>query len=400
MAESLAQSSKESIKAAVQATSLSNVYQESNNQMKALESSFKSNELELGFSSLSFQSTSNFRLSNWNKLLGGMILHFRMLHTKTGQNNTGTVTKKTNHFAYSLIQDVRYTMGGSELQLINGNSLLHLSLLECETKEKKDMLLSLSGAKGNVTFVGQSASSEENYYVWLPLPWSSLSGKDNKPLPIHLSDVLEISVTLKPQLDVLTNTDSTSVITKARMVYEYQKLQSQELYKVATIDMPYKYNVKSAFSHIFAANQNNNVVSIDLTGFRTGGLTDIIFNVINATDVTNFDSNEGRLIKNIKLEYNGQNIYVANDDIHQMWAISRNSTDNKYNSGNSYLYQISLAESDYNHMLKNSFVDGVDVSKQTLKLTFEIDANCRIYATYLYNAMFLFDGTQQVKYVM
>lgn len=392
----------DSIKSAVPGTQLSTVYVEAANNMKQLESVMYSNELELGFPANTFGSTSTFRISNFHKLLSHIIVKFAYSVPITAN---ATCDSLNDYHAYSLIDNIKYTLAGSEMQIISGVSLLQMALDGCETQDKKAKLLAISKPRTTNHNLGQAAF-EFSGYALIPLPWSQMKANNKMPLPLHMaSEPLELTITLKPKNQVISFGGNAAAaadalltqLSTAKLLFEYGKLADAMAYKNPSSD-GYKYPMKVAHSHRYQAPSNGGRVEVDLVGFRQAELLEIKFCVINQ-NVAN-SSNAGDEVKNIELNFNGQTIYKAEGESQELWHITKDQTPHDFPTaaGTGKCYTIPLSEI----LVKQQdvkYYSGIDVSKQTLKLSFSYANAAIVNMTYVYNGMLLFDG-QSVKFVL
>jgi hypothetical protein len=304
---------------------MSTVYVENSNNKSSLEDIMYCNDVTLGFSSKTFGASNLFRFSRTYQFLAQVIMELKIVQD-------GIIL--SDYFAYSAIDQIRWTVGGTELLSINGKQALNLVLEQCETQAKKEALLRNAGRRQYTTtgVGGQdlqtntaivNASDDLHFYACIPCPWSSLSKMNAvKPFPLHmLSEPIELQIVFKQGAEFCTDITAFS---EANLHFRYGKLGSPEQLKKEI----YRWPFNSHFSHEFTL--ASGATSIDLTGFRKGEVSQLLFHYVpNNSAVTKVDNDgvpakrffDGIEVNNLALTFNGQKIWSAPNKEQRMWSL-------------------------------------------------------------------------------
>lgn len=415
----------------------STIYVENSNNMSSLEDVQFVNDTRIAFSSPAFGALNTFRLSRNYHFLGACFVTFN-LNMRDAANVATAVGY--DYTAYNMIDTIKWTVGGTELLRIDGNSIVPLVLEQCESEAKKSRILELSGYRCTNQITRQVSA-------FLPLPWSSLNAKkfgSLKPFPLHL---LDEPVELQIQLRQAGDCFGTAVPQfTATLCFEYGKIADVSQLKKSV----YKYPFSSYFSHLYpitdAASQ-----SIDLLSFRKGELRELKVHAFQGFTTRN----EGFKLNNIELLFNGQKIWSSLDRTDGMWELIYNEKPCKFakrrvimrgptgagytsqfvhelidnttgessysgeqlpansqyivecepvtrNGANDevitlpvrgYYYNIPLGEILDKH-LGQGYVIGTDCSKQALTLRFNKEATAgTLVVTHVYTGCYVFDGS-------
>lgn len=427
---------------------VSTTYVDNSNNVSSLEDIMYTNDVSIGFSNANFGGNNTFRFSRTYQFLNGVIVNFSINYPAAGENIV-----HDEYFAYSLIRRLRWTAGGTELLTLGGESLVPMILDQCESFQKKCIVLEEAGVRKVLTTSANFTSKTINYSIVLPLPFSSLNTKkfDNifKSFPLHmLSEPLELQIEIREQNEIATNATTATVlptIGSALLQFQYGKIGNPEQLKRGV----YKYPFTSVFSNNFTYNRNN-VVSgvgtavVELNGFRRAEV-----NMIQIAAVRNsFQRNQGLKLANIKLTFNGQVIWKCEGN-DQLWDLMYNSQPcvhgyRKYglrnvtltNNANLNIIErnkLKLAPADIDALPAKAFVEfyghstntdaeagenglhyyynipiseilqkyagcghvlGADFSKQSIQLQFDAPANGILQAAYYYKSFYQFDNEQ------
>lgn len=453
MSESKLQSVYEnSMKPLIQRHPVSTVYVENANNICSLEDVSYNNDVSMSFPSPNFGGVSTFRFSRNYQFLGPIVVSLGLLGSADGQ-------VYEDYVAYTIIKEIKWTVGGTELLTIKGEHMVALLNEECETQQKKNDLLRVSGYGGII------GAREIKVKALLPLPWSGVKMRDfynsKKPFPLHmLSEPLELQITFNQ----LANIGANLTIVNPRINFMYGKVANVDQLKKSV----YKYPFILPFCHSYEIAAAD-VCTVDLLGFRKGEIKQLLFHAISTAangDLQFRRVLSGLKLNNLKLLFNGQVIWSAENDMDEIYEIiydqngckqlgfrefvitattagtgSTNNTeirrtDNSLNPTSyvnsapltatnqlsiygctqplafannvlsaesnlfrkKYYYSVPIAEliskAQANHVI------GADFSKQTLQLQFSNpklpattnNTSVRLYATYLYHALYQFDG--------
>lgn len=322
-----------SVGPAIQKRPVSSIYVEADNNVSQLEHIIYNNDVQLGFNNVAFGGVSNFRLSRQYQFLKQILVKFKITYTR-GTSSVATerdIAIRNDYLSYDLIREIRYTCGGTELLRLDGDVMVDIINQQCDTQEKKNMVLKMAGVKINgVTTTANSIDGEVEYQCLLPLPWSNLNAMNRVyPLPLHmLSEPLEIQISLRNRDDVFNfnkvPTDGnapTIVLNEAKLLFRYGKVGNPEMLKKQV----YKYPMTTIFSHNFTIPNEANA-SVELRSFRKGEVKAIQF---HAEEATANNRNNGLKLNNLRLLFNGQEIWKSfgND---QLWDICDNSMPSVY----------------------------------------------------------------------
>lgn len=315
-----------SIKGAMPRKPMSTVYVENSNNTSSLEDIMYANDVTLGFSSRNFGSQNLFRFSRTYQFLAQIVIELEL---------DQAAIPFSDYISYSALEQIRFSIGGTELLSINGKQMLNIVLEQCETQEKKEALLDASGRREFTTSgtAGNNANynidvqtniaigADKKYYAIIPCPWSSLSKMNKiKPLPLHmLSEPIELQIVFKKGSEFCGGVTS---FKKANLHFRYGKLGNQEQLK----NQVYRWPFHSHFSHEYTLSSGQN--SVDLNGFRKGEVTQLLFHFVPNGPTTSDDAGitdkryfDGKEVSNLKLTFNGQVIWEMPGEEHRIWNL-------------------------------------------------------------------------------
>lgn len=429
---------------------VSTLYANNANISKVLELLQYNNDVEMSFPSVAFGATNTFRFPRAYQFLKNVMMCLDF--TFVGANATGILE---DYFAYHMIKEIKWQLGGTEQFTIRGESLMHIIMEQCENQEKKDLLLDISGT-ACTSAANQGLEGKRKFYALLPLPWSTLEskkfGQSQYPLPLHmLNDPLEIQITFRSAAECLGGVQTTNwTFDKAVLNFEYAKVASPTHLK----NTVYKFPFTCPFSFTYNVSGTSKDVSIDLNSFRKAELKGISFTYVPAIKATNFQYYNGNKVSDIVVSFNGQIIWKAPHN--EMYELIYGKTCN--NLGRRKISKTAVAATDFqfrsikdsnelldDHVKANLipftaddiivsraniisktatelggvFCDryyyyiplseikdfsqnyslGVDVSKQSMNLSFKrsdiIDGG-KVYVTYHYTALYQFNGDNAI----
>lgn len=270
-----------------------------------------SNQLVMTFNG-GFGSTNSIDFPSQHKFIRSAFVEFQFTVVKTGD---GVVDAKSDYISHNMLKQVEWNIGSTDrIRRYNSNIVME-QLLQCESDEKKERMLALSGRAGALP------AGVHRFYAMLPLPWCSMSSKNKpKPFPVYLlqKENLRIDLTLALASELFTitpNTGTASVtLNKVQVYYETGKLNTLEKYTMPSQGEPVVYPFLLPFDQVFTLNQTQ--TEVNLTGLRSAEVSDILLQI-----VANGQLNQGKKIKNIKLTLSGQVIWQSYNDGQEMWDL-------------------------------------------------------------------------------
>lgn len=300
----------------------STIYVENSNNLSSLEDVQYVNDIQMSFpgGAVNFGSLYSFRFPRTYQFLGACFIQFEI--------GCDAITSLSDYTAYSFIQEIKFTVGGTELLRVGGNSLVPLVLDQCETEEKKTRLLELAGMGGTDITDTTAGFSKRIISAFLPLPWSDIGAKcfdSIRPFPLHLLDEpVEMQLILRNESEVKVGTSLT--IAAGRLCFQYAKIANPGMLKNSV----YKYPFVSQFTHEYSLPVVGVTVaaqrSIDLLSFRKGELRELKVHLYDASTATTTIQTRyaGLAMNNIELLFNGQKIWSSLNGVDGMWDLIYN----------------------------------------------------------------------------
>lgn len=267
-------------------------------------------------SSLNFGSTSQIVIPNQD------MVYECYLHVKLPPTIANQVLPRG--WLFDAIREVSFTFGQSNVSnlRLSGQSVRHLCLESCETKEKRSELLVLAGE----SFNGDSAGINPEGTIIIPLPWSNTSG-DHKKKPIDtslLNNPITIQITFYDSNRIYGGSATRPTSMAAGSVFLRQgefsdRANSIKRSLMANPSMKYFY----PFLHKTSPTPKYNIVmdgttinSVELKDFIESDLQAIIFSVHN----TGLQFGDGvnaptpgvsAECLDVEVLYNGQTLYSS-----------------------------------------------------------------------------------------
>ena len=222
----------------------------------------------------------------------------------------------TDYLAYKIIRNTRVQLGSLQEWNLSGETLLHLSLQQCISVEKRRKLLEMSGSAA-LAATNPELSNKLFYYIaHIPIYGSSLrkrSYSSVKPLPLHMikADNLELNIQLANQEECVTvGGGGTIEIQTCNLYYQYGKVLNSDMLKKSIYKYPFTYT--DSFRKPLSGVSGPYIV--DVSGFRRAECTHIIWYVVSPADITANRTFEGqRDLVNIKWSFNGDDIRQENN---------------------------------------------------------------------------------------
>jgi len=331
----------------VQSEKKSTVYVEKSNNDSQLENILYANDQTLPLASLTYGSTNTVTASNGVGLLKEMILEVRLPE--------GFVAY-SDYMAYSLIKDIKFSIGGGEFISWKKEDILLKAISLCRNKQQRDRLLeyagrrkytvATSGQTTNVAIVNPEADnavvgplfmSEEQhrtYYAILPMPWTNLGNNDNKlkPFPLHLiqsPNAIQMQITWESANEVASAGAGTG-LEAASIHYKRGSLMTNDQAK--SLLVPYKYPciLPIGSQYNIAAGAS----SVNINSFRKGEVQDMLFSFVPISSTgavigdTSVDAGvtgkrffDGVKVQGLKLLFNSQVVWQADNKLAEVYKL-------------------------------------------------------------------------------
>lgn len=398
-----------------------------NAEVNAMKGHF-SNQLVISFNG-GFGATNSIDFPSQHKFIRNLFIEFDMTVA------TADATIAGNYLAHNMLKVVEWNIGSTDrIRRLRENIVME-QLLQCESEEKRDKMLALSGRGGALSV------ANHKFYACLPVPWNSMNSQHKaKPFPVYLlqKENLRLDITLSNASEVFSSNSANVTLNSVKVYFEVGKLKSQENYLMPSSGNPVTYPFLLPYDQVFTLSANQ--TEVDLTGLRSAEVSDILLQ-ITADGIFN----NGKQIKNIKLTLSGQEIWNARNDGQEMWDLLydnlphthvkniitiNNSADNvpvqgalqtgkgyvigyagavvNFNAGelvrqgfnNHYYYVIPIG--DIIQKAQHNKILGADFNKETLKLEITRvggSANDKACVSYRYQSAYAFTADGSVNQV-
>ena len=255
--------------------------------------------------------------------ISDIICYFKM---GASANVTGFALPQA--WGYSLIKECRYRVANSDEYIVTGEQMYLQSLHDSEDGTKRDQLAQLGGnaLQGN-------ACSEAEAYVYINLPFNTprAAGK-SLPLPTDLlTSPVVLTITLNPISSVfvagatgtgaaITSLASAQLQVKSETFSNSANLLANKInMNENTLTYPLKYWPQYEQSYNLAS--VDGVQNINLVGFKSGMVRDILMYLTKGSDVAVNGSHAYQPIFNITLTYNGLQYYRADGSSNALWSL-------------------------------------------------------------------------------
>lgn len=304
------------------------------------------NRYSTDLTSLNFGSSSTL-LFNPDSLLDKIVLSMTL---QAGSPATYVNCALASGWGYAMIDTVLFRYGGSQTYQITGDQLMVDALYDCENQSKVDDLLSLGGqALTNAQL--QSPTLDvglRSAHVFLKLPHNTPSAQEQTlGLPTDLlSSPVQIVVRLKPANGFFVPVGGAGVpigvtplgLESGKVNYRqiHMTNQSNLLSRRANMNeealsYPLKYFPNTTF-RTAASVVAGGTAQLNLTGFRSGSVGDIIMWITTKDDAAN-----GRCFNfvtplAVEVKVNGLIYFTSYNKSNQLW----NLIDNKHSSSVAY----------------------------------------------------------------
>jgi len=289
-------------------------YSSINSTVEAAEVTFNTGRLVLTLGSLAFGSSNQVIVPN-SSMLGGVFLHLQM---DLGSAANVTVPRG---WGYAAIQSINYQLGSSNAnqQQITGQSLWHILDQQSGSEEKTSEVFRLGGQE---YLTPQGVVSAD---VFLPFPWSTLCGREQK-LPFDtamLNSPIYMTVTFNSTSAFIGGSGiKPSTFTDARIVCRQGDFYNKDM----SLGPMIKRNSQLIYGYPFIHHQSfqstvisgtagvpvsftlQSILNADLVGLSFGILlqSDLNPSSGNAPNPFNYQN-----VTDITLTYNGQVMYFT-----------------------------------------------------------------------------------------
>lgn len=299
------------LKGAVNATPVSQVYQERTNTLGPLENEFHANDVQLSLNTTNFGATATVMLPPSYKLINDAYL---VLDINTGGSGAFT----TDMIGYKCLNQFIYRIPGCERMYFEGQTLPFLHLNSTESFLKRIRHIELSGTKELGTF-----NKIVKVVVKLPIPSCSLFGKPSlkpKPIPMHMvGEPMELLFKFQSTAALCGFGSSGATITNGTVYFNYGHLGAFAEYK----NVVYKQMFDGIYDYQYLSPAASNGIprSVVMTGIRSGETTMIrvVCKELNPTD--DRYAFYGLPLSDLKLRYAGQIIWQADGPMHESYHL-------------------------------------------------------------------------------
>jgi hypothetical protein len=387
-------------------------YSAMTSQVEAVENTWNLGRLILTLPTTGFGSSNQVLIPNSN-LQGGVFL--QLLLPINGVANLCL----PRGWGYAAIQSINYQMGSSNAnqQQINGQSVWQIVQEQCGSEEKASEFFLQAGD----ALLGQNSSSvsgnvEAN--VFLPFPFSSACGSHAQKYPFDtdmLSTPIFLTVTFNLGVAFIGGTGTPpSSFTQAQIVCRQGELFNKD----ASLGPLIKRNAALIYSYPFIHRQSftspqvtgvvsGGLVSINLLSILNADLVAISFGVVKVSDLVPSaggcpNPNFYQPITNIQLQFNGQVMYNAPNNLQKLYqaymiegaglyhGLQVTGTSSPWSGNLADLYVTTIdfsrmRESCFSHFFSNVW----RIGNNSLSLQFNTPDTSQYvcYVTYAYNAM-------------
>jgi hypothetical protein len=242
----------------------------------------------------------------------------------------------TQGWGYAMIKNIALRIGGSSLYYFTGQQMFLEAISDCEDSQKRNDL-ALLGGQACITTGDFADVNKRTAFVYLKLPFNSPSAQE-KPLPLAtdlLTQPLQIIIEFNSFGSVFFQNSavaSPSVLpvefASADVCFRQTHLQDAGMLLARRENMnekaysyPLRYFPQTAFATTTATANTANDIQINLTGFRSGQVKDIMVWAVKQSDLNSGNPWAWALLNDVKLLVNGLVYYDARSASHQMWSL-------------------------------------------------------------------------------
>jgi hypothetical protein len=299
------------LKGAVNATPVSQVYQERTNTLGPLENEFHANDVQLSLNTKDYGSTATVMIPPSYKLLNDAYIVFDIACGGGGDFTSDMI-------AYKILSQFIYRIPGCERMYFDGQNIPFMMLSNTENIHKRLRHIELSGTKE----LG-SINKTIKVVAKLPLPCCSQYGDNElkpKPIPLHLiGEPVELLFKIQPTAAMCGFGSSGASISCANLYFNYSHLGAFAEYK----NVVYKQMFDGIYDYeyVVPAAATGGERNVTMTGIRSGETTMLRIRCkeVNASD-DKYTFN-GLPLTDIKLRYAGQLIWQADGPLQESYHL-------------------------------------------------------------------------------
>ena len=327
-------------------------------------------------------------------------------------------------WGYSAIKNVSYTIGGSNISIIDlpSESIFQKTMISCETKEKRKKMAELAGTAAGDADTGTIPEA----VVQIPLPWSTIRSCEKKlgyDASLLSSNIL-IQITFNDATAFYGSIDATSAVFPTSFVQGdflirqdvlTNKRDSMKLTLMKNpnllINYPFTHCTRGSTRNLSTGAGDTTSYTIDLNSFLESDLLGISFHCVLAANEkstakgVNSYSNKWHTLRlrDIVLRYNGQILHnlpfhlsdlillgmdVGSDDFNVSTLITAGAT--KAEAGHIYYLPMTKFKS---VIFEGDYCNTSRYANQTFQLDFNLEAaqgvdkGINFYSTYYYNGV-------------
>jgi hypothetical protein len=307
------------------------------------------NRYSTALTSLNFGSSSTL-LFNPDSLLDKIVLSMT-LPVGAGVGASAYVNAAlATGWGYAMIDSVLFRYGGSQTYQISGDQMLVDALIDCENQSKVNDLMNLGGQALTNTQLQSTTTSVglRSAHVFLKLPHNTPSAQEQTlGLPTDLlSSPVQIVIRLKPATGFFVPVNGAVGAVPAGLESGYVNFrqihmtnQSNLLSRRANMnEEALSYPLKYFSNTVFRTSQDNvaagDTVQLNLSGFRSGSVGDIVMWITTKDDAANGRCFNFVTPQAVEVKVNGLIYFTSSNKSNELW----NLIDYKHSSSVNYNY--------------------------------------------------------------
>jgi hypothetical protein len=319
------------------------------------------------------------------------------------------------------IKQLGIRIGGSSLYYWSGRQLAVECMEQCEDSAKRDQLLLLGGqASVNCASDLSGAVAPRTAYVYIKCPWNTPSQQEKGvPLPTDLlTQPVQLLIELAPMSEVFSPLVPANPITGLPTAYQFGEvcfrqvhmqdssmlLARRENMNEKAYSLPLKYFSQTQFQAPVPGTAAGNPIQINLTGFRSGQIDDMLLYLVSNDDLASGHGLRFQPMSNVRVLINGLVYYDAKNGSSDIWSLVERKTSASFNipiNNNGTLsaatpspyVQIPFAQKFDVLTGESSVESGFPIMNSVVNLSFTVPAaatDYTLFAVYRYNSNLLF----------
>jgi hypothetical protein len=388
---------------------------------KAAYSTLVDNRFTVALNSKSAGSTS---VVNFNPDQGMSDIVLTLQLPVADSTNTYTNAGVDAGWGYRAIKQLGIRIGGSSLYYWSGRQLAVEIMDACEDSVKRDALFGLGGRASDDCATDYAAATADNVanrtaYVYIKCPWNSPSQQE-KPVPLPtdlLTQPIQLLVELAPMSEVFSSAGGTvsglpTGYETAEMCFRQIHMQDasmllarRENMNEKAYSLPLKYFSQTAFqAPVPAVADNGQPIQINLTGFRSGQIDDMLLFLVKNTDLAGGHGLLFQPMSNVRVLVNGLVYYDSRVGSSDIWSLVDRKTTASFNlvqNNNGTLvtpvsspYVVVPFAQKFDILTGEASVEsGFPIMNSIVNLSFTVPAastDYTLFAVYRYNSNLLF----------